>query len=77
MVNNTILVRFINILLGYSLVAYQITALQYPCFDLTEDLGFASQPHGLYIQPPPLKLLFFILSVAGDLVYGSSPLVSF
>jgi hypothetical protein len=28
------MVRFINILLGYVLVASQITALQYPCFDL-------------------------------------------
>jgi hypothetical protein len=28
------MVRFINILLGYVLAASQITALQYPCFDL-------------------------------------------
>jgi len=28
------MVRFINILLGYVLAAFQITALQYPCFDL-------------------------------------------
>jgi glutathione peroxidase len=28
------MVRFINILLGYALVTSQITALQYPCFDL-------------------------------------------
>ena len=34
MVANPKIVRFIHILLGYVLVASQITALQYPCFDL-------------------------------------------
>jgi len=34
MVTNTKIVRFINILPGYVLAAPEITALQYPCFDL-------------------------------------------
>jgi hypothetical protein len=34
MVDSTKIVRFIHILLGYVLVASQITALQYPYFDL-------------------------------------------
>ena len=48
------------------MVASQITALQYPCFDLAEDLGFAilgsiySTPNRLHCND------LFVLSVAGD-----------
>jgi hypothetical protein len=41
MVANPKMVRFINILLRYVLAASQITALQYPGFDLAEDLDLA------------------------------------
>jgi hypothetical protein len=41
MVANPKMVRFINILLGYALVAFQVTAMQCACFDLGEGLGFA------------------------------------